>query len=339
MIKLITFTILLISGCTTNRLINIKQFKKNRTLVYTDYGSSSYHTKDIDNYIEALATLKSRSASLLYTCYTENINTSNINCDSYDSPKRSNLIYAIKKLKKLGFTISLRVYVDLKSNDWRAKWDPKDKKEAFKHLKSTLLDFAAFAQKHGVKDYVIGSEYERLTKPTYSHYWIDIINHIKSRYNGKIIYAANGNVSTFSKAEYEWINFWDNIGSIAVNHYPSFNGEPTFNKLKSNHLLFIKRYQKIQKKWNLPLYYTEVGFPLSSKGHIKPYQWIWDNKIGINKKLQRTNITSFIAALKKTKYSKIYFWRHMPFEQQTHPQGYLISDEDTLELITSELDN
>jgi hypothetical protein len=311
-------TLFITSSCS---FLNKKTFYK--SVVSTEYGAAAYAEKNRKEYARLLKKIDGNMASILMTCQTENKTSSEIDCNSENSPKKENLTKMIKELQSQGFKTSLRVYVDLLDGQWRAYWDPKDKKQAFTQLKKILVKYAKYSERQSVDLFILGAEYEKLTRPEFKEQWVDIISSVRKSYKGLITYGANSNYSTYKKPEYQWIPFWSYLDFIGIDHYPSFDGQnPTKENLIKHHDKYINLYQSVQK--DRPLYFNEVGFPSAKNGYKKPYQWIWDKNEENNFDQQSINISAFLEALKEKKVVGLSLWRYMPNESKVYPKGYNI---------------
>ena len=296
------------------------------SIVYTDYGSAGYKEKDNEKYFSLLKKANYKTADILFTCYTKDETSSKIDCDSYDSPKFANFSMLADKIKSKGFNLSLRVYVDLKNKKWRAYWDPANKEAAFLNLESVLVRFAKFANDKGAKSFLIGSEYEKLTRVKYKKQWQKIIQKIRKHYVGKVLYAANGNLNKKSKAEYEWVSFWDELDMMGINYYPPLKGKLTEVNLVRHHQSHIEKLKKFSKLKKKLLIFTEVGFPLAEKGIESPFEWRFKKKSKASAHKRDLSLETFLKISKEKKINGINIWRFYPDEKKVHPLGYIIDD-------------
>lgn len=327
MVKLFFFiSIIFISSCSTP-----KKETYYKSVVYTEYGSAAYSKASNDSYIALLKSVEANMASVLMTCHTQNVKTNDISCTSANSPKKDKLLNLIHELKKNHFMISLRLYVDSEDGQWRALWEPEDKEEAFKNLKNTLVEYAEFAQNASVEVFVIGAELEKLTRPIYKNKWIEIISAIRKVYKGKLTYGANSNISSYETAEYQWVNFWDQLDFVGIDHYPPYEGVPTLENLVKHNKDFIKKYNSIAQ--GKKIYFNEIGFPSAKNGIKKPYEWKWDTTETLDYNQQAINFKSFLVSTKNENVIGAALWRFMPNESKIHPAGYLINNEATIKAV------
>ena len=294
------------------------------SLVYTGYGSISYSNAANQAYEAIIKETGLKSADLLYTCYVADEFDHKINCSSEDSPKEKNFINLAKKLKKAGYHITLRIYVDLQNQKWRAFWHPKEIKLAFLELEKTLNHYASVAGQVKADTLLIGSEYEKLTQPKYLPYWKKLIKSTREKFSGKIIYAANGNINKGKKPEYTWVPFWDLLDNIGINYYPPFKGKPNKSTLSKHHKRELKKYVKFVTGFKKPLSITEVGFPLAESGLKTPYKWEYPKKERPNSSLRVLSFKTFLKEAHKLNIYNINLWRFLPNEEKYHPNGYVI---------------
>jgi hypothetical protein len=297
------------------------------SLVYTGYGASSYSLESNTEYKKVIKKGKLKAVDLLYTCYVENEKDHKIDCNSYDSPNEKNFIKLALQLKKLGHQVTLRIYVDLKNEKWRAYWRPTDDKKAFLNLSKTIVRFAAIATQIGATALIIGSEYEGLTVPKYLSQWKSIIAETKKKFSGEVLYAANGNPNKNNEPEYLRVPFWYLLDTIGVNYYPPFNGVPTKKNLHAHHRKQLEKYKKFSTTQKKKLAITEIGFPLAESGIKTPYQWLYSKTEKPNSKLRALSMRSFLEEAHKQGVHDIHLWRFLFNEPKIQPLGYVIDEE------------
>ena len=143
----------------------------------------------------------------------------------------------IRSLKSKGFKVMLKPHIwignlEFDPDNWRNKIDFDNEKELdlwFKNYKEFILYEAKIAEEHNVEIFVIGTELVELTK--YDDSWRDLIKSVRSVYNGKLTYAAEG-----LKAEN--ISFWDDLDYIGIDAY-----FPLSNKVNPN-------LDELRRGWN-----------------------------------------------------------------------------------------
>ncbi len=321
-------TVLLLSSCSTTM-----GGSWDTSIVFTDYGSASYSNAINSEYQKVIEDTGLKTADLLYTCHVKDENDPVIICADQDSPRRSRIAGLIKYFNQKKSQVTLRAYVDLRNQKWRAYWHPTPIDKGFESLQKYLVEMAIFADTHGVDQLIIGSELEKMTAPEYKDQWVKLIKAIKEKFKGKIIYAANGNSNERKMKEYQWVPFWSEVDGVGINHYPEYKGKITYSKLYQNHVRILKDLKLYAGKFSKPLYITEVGFPLAEKGIETPYKWEYPSDAKANLDYKLLNMSAFFNAAFKNDLRNIHLWRFLPQEEKVHPLGYLINDQATKEMI------
>lgn len=303
------------------------------SLVYTDYGANAYQEITNKTYIHYLKKAGLEVADLLYTCFTKDSKDHTVDCDSYDSPKKDNLKELSLLLKKEGFKLTLRFYIDLKNQKWRAFWKPKETELAFKNYEKELLRFSKLASDVKADTLIVGSELEGLTVSTNRGAWEKMIRKVREVYKGRVLYAANGNINKEKEPEYKRIFFWNIFDGIGINYYPPYKGNRNESSLLKHHKEEIHKLMKFSKDQNI--YLTEVGFPLAESGIETPYEWRYQKKEKPSPDLRNLSLKIFLSEVKKAKVSGVFFWRYFPREQEAHSLGYIV-DESFLSLLKNQ---
>lgn len=292
-------------------------------VAFTDYGRAAYSEAGLKKYREFEKATGLNTLDILFTCYTENETSHNIDCKSDDSPYWSRVESVISQAKKDGKEVTLRFYVDLRNGKWRAFWKPKKKLQAFNQLEKHLTYIAEKAATLNVDNLFIGSELEGLTIKGNLIHWITLIGKIKRVYRGKILYAANGNINKRKIPEYQWVPFWSLLNSIAINYYPPNEGPVKERTLRIHHKRKLGLLKKFASEKQQKLIISEVGFPLAAEGLKKPYEWRYSKKAKKDPLSRAMSVRLFLEVAKELEISQIHFWRFYPEEASENPLGYL----------------
>jgi hypothetical protein len=325
---LITFLIIFLTAqsCSSNYVPPRKEINNIHltSLVLSGYGSDTYQIDSVQTYLNELRELGANTASFLYTCHVDNINDSDIDCDSFDSPRLDRLSDAIKLARTQNFIVSLRVYIDVLDEKWRCYWNPENKKETFRNIKEILTDFAIYSEEHKLELFILGAEYCKLTGQAYTKEWLSIIKEVRSNFQGKITYGANwGPVD--GKKEWKEVGFWKELDFIGIDHYQPlpdiYNQKEIVNFQKQNFF----GYQRLARTIGKPLMLTELGFPGHEKGHLEPFEWRLTGRS--DEKRQATNFKATLVALGLSKqFSGVLIWR----KASKSPEEMLTYDKDAL---------
>ena len=96
---------------------------------------------------------------------------------------------------------------------------------------------------------------------------MELIRKIRKLYSGKITYASNWG------DEFENVGFWEELDYIGLDcYYPlSKNENATPEELDANFRNILKKIENIQKKYDKPLLFTEIGFRSISMPWRQPH--------------------------------------------------------------------
>lgn len=186
----------------------------------------------------------------------------------------SGLVLTAQLADSLGIKTMLKPHIWL-SRPAEGKWrsdiamdSPEEWKQWFAQYESFILHHARLAEAHDFAALCIGTELY-LTSVGHEAAWRQIIAKVREVYSGKITYAAN-----FYK-EYEEIQFWDALDFIGIQAYFPLSEitEPTVEQLKKGWQPHYQQIKQLQKKWNKPIVFTEVGYRSSTDAAIRPWEW------------------------------------------------------------------
>lgn len=117
-----------------------------------------------------------------------------------------------------------------------------------------ILDFAQIAQQEKIELFCFGTE---LRNPIAKRpkYWLQLIKKIKTIYKGKLTYAANWD-------DFEETPFWHEMDYIGIDAYfpLSKSKTPSVEELKVSWKSHLQKIEKVQKKYNKKVIFTEFGY-------------------------------------------------------------------------------
>lgn len=196
--------------------------------------------------------------------------------------------------------------VEMKTEaDW-AQW--------FEAYREFILYFANFAEKEGIPKFCVGTELEKTSHREKE--WRAIIREIKKVYSGELTYAANF-------TEYDKINFWDELDYIGIQAYfpLSKNENPTLKELKSSWGAVLPKIEKIVRRYNKPVIFTEIGYCNTVDAAIAP--WVWPNErkeTALSEEVQARCYQAFFdTAWQKEWLVGVYFWKWYPEVRDRNP--------------------
>ena len=178
----------------------------------------------------------------------------------------------------------------------------------FLNYETFILHYARLAQKNKIEIFCIGTELQQTSKREKE--WRSIITKIRSVYSGKLIYAANFH------EEYEHIRFWDALDYIGVQAYfPLAKSQRApVNELVKNWNEPLASIERVHKRFNKPVVFTEIGYRSDADAAIEPWRWPKETSdIIISNEAQSNCYQAFFtAAWNKSWLAGVYFWKWYP---------------------------
>lgn len=167
---------------------------------------------------------------------------------------------------------------------WRSniKMDsPEEWDTWFDSYERHMLHYAELAQYLKIDLLCIGTEFRSSIK-TQPKRWDKLVADIKKIYQGKLTYAANWD------GEYNNVKFWNQMDYIGIQAYfPLTNkNNPTLGEIKEGWNSHIKMLERLSKKHNKPILFSEIGYRSDASSTIEP--WVWGSSLD-----KLTNTTSF----------------------------------------------
>jgi hypothetical protein len=131
--------------------------------------------------------------------------------------------------------------------DWRA---------FLANYRSYVLRYARLAADTGADVLCLGTEMSRASQaPAITPDWRALADEVRSIYPGPLTYAAHFD-------EVEGVPFWDSLDYIGVDGYYPIAGLPAA----------LERLERLSKRWNRPVVFTEAGFASSAHALTEPWR-------------------------------------------------------------------
>ncbi len=231
--------------------------------------------------------------------------------------------------EQLGFAVMMKPQVwswmgwtgDIKMEN-EAEWDL-----FFKYYDEWIMHYALLAEIHHVEIFCVGNEFKNATL-SHQKKWQELFSKVRKVYSGKITYAANWG------DEFEKVTFWNDLDYIAVNcYYPlSSKTDPTDDELLLQMEKNLDLIESVQKKYNKPLLFTEIGFSSIDNPWISPHKD--NNEQGYNELAQKRCYEVMFKAMEDENWiDGIYIWKwpsYMDFskeyEKDFNPCGKLAEE-------------
>ncbi len=226
------------------------------------------------------------------------------------SRRDSSFINSIKQLHDKGIRVNLKPHLWM-SEGWRSNVNFKTDAEWanwFESYRKNMIHYAKIAALTKVELLCVGTELKTSLKQQ-PYAWLSLIKEIKTIYKGKLTYAANWD-DVFEQTE-----FWASMDYIGIQAYFPLTEEknPELSTIKKGWERHIIELEKLSKKFNKPILFTEVGYRSDESATIKP--WEWDSSFSrlTNKKSDKTQQMAYEALFQslwhKDWFKGTYIWQ------------------------------
>ena len=235
------------------------------------------------------------------------------------------ILKEIKLAKSYKFQVMLKPHIWLteswKPNIWRNQIDYKSKEKIqrwFDEYTKFIKNQVKMAIQSNVDFFVIGTELVKLTK--YEKHWRKLIADIREwGYKGKLTYACEA-------WNAKHIAFWDKLDFIGLDFYYSYKGSEDDNDIIDFYSSKLKDHIYHAQDFNLPIMFTEVGFPSHQKAIRNPALWR-SNSLKQDNARQKKGYEILRKSMEKVSYPYgIWIWKFVTtldsYESNAYPTGF-----------------
>ncbi len=136
----------------------------------------------------------------------------------------------------------------------------------FNYYEQWIIHYALIAELYDMEMFCIGVEFQNASLSEHNK-WDALFDKVRKIYSGKITYAANWGT------EFETVSFWNKLDFISVNcYYPlSKKTNPTDEELLTGFEKNLDVIEAVQKKYDMPVLFTEIGFKSIATPWINPH--------------------------------------------------------------------
>ena len=290
--------------------IKTSEFQKG--VVYTSWGQEELSSVASDLALEHLYNNGVRHIGLMVVWFQKTTSSDIIFSDKKDTPKDEALIHAINKAHSLGMKVMLKPHVDIKTDEWRGDIIASD--NWFKNYKDYMLYYAKLSEEHNVEMFCIGTEFVNITISKWYDQWLDIINAVRSVYEGPLSYSANWN-------EYEDVPFWKDLDYIGIDAYfpLTASNNPTKDEL-------VVAWEELADKigqWlkdmgleNKPVIFSEIGYSSADGTNKEPWRTFSHLPLDrVDEGEQADCLDAMLTVMSKRPWFKgMYWWNYFPKE-------------------------
>jgi len=245
--------------------VNPPNFEFMKSMNYVSWWIDQYSSPDSDNYLRELQSDNVKWVSILATQYQDSVNSNTIYPVESKTPSDASLVHAIQQAKSLGYKVMLKPHVDPLSgsrtdiimqseSDWTS-W--------FNSYKTFINHYAALAQNNNVDLFIPGTELKGTSAREGD--WRSVIDGVRQRYSGPLVYAANWD-------EYTAVPWWDAMDYIGVDAYFPLTqkADPTIHELLQAWQPISQALEQFSIQNSKKLLFTEIGYQSADGTNTHP---------------------------------------------------------------------
>lgn len=222
---------------------------------------------------------------------------------------------------KMGTEVIIKPHVWLgnpSDGKWRADiWmdSEEDWLEWETNYTSFILTCSKLSERHQLPLFCIGNEFY-LSTTKRPDYWRSLIKEVRKVYSGKLVYGANWD------REYKEIEFWDELDYIGVQAYFPLadRNDPTFEEIRDGWDVHLREIEKVSKKFNRKVIFTELGYRSTPDAAQYPWEWPDFTENLVQQISNKTQVNCYKAFFDKV-WGNEWFVGAMIWQWQCHDDG------------------
>ena len=193
---------------------------------YTSFGQDALATAGSDQSLTNMSIVGVDTVAINFWWFQDTVSSNAMGEDfSRYSSTISSVEHAIDTAHSLGMKVLLKPMLDVKDGTWRAYVNPSDKDQWFANYQSFLGTFADIAQAKGVDLFSIGCEMNTMEQAANNARWTNLIDNMRSRYDGELTYSANWGAIDQNIGGYENVPWWNQLDYIGIDAYFPISGQ------------------------------------------------------------------------------------------------------------------
>lgn len=233
--------------------------------------------------------LGARWVQITFPIYQRNYTSDVFPIADRRTPAKSSISEAIVHAKKRGLSVALHPILliqDKFDSHWRGQIQPTKRTRWYKSYRRWTKTICQIARDSDADLLVIGSELSSMQKDRTE--WVKIVDLARSNFNKYLSYSANWD-------QWDTVSFFDMLDALGVNSYlPLSPGDSPNKEFLIQQLLPFRSQLKLWSRKNeVPLYFTEVGYPSHDQGLLQP--WNQHAGHGVNEEIQSRGLEAFLS--------------------------------------------
>ena len=269
----LVMTLLLTQGQGTK----VKELTFQKGISYASWQHDAYDTPEADRSISSLKEIDVKWVSLVVTWYQEAPDSTIIYRDPRLTPDDEGIIRAIKLIHRLGMRVLLKPTVDVADGTWRGeiRFDSEEDWRAwFSSYRYFINYYAELAAKYGVEELSIGVELAGTIHREKE--WRRIIENVRSRFRGPLVYAANWD-------NYHNVSFWDALDYVGIDAYfeLAVRASPKLEELLAAWAPWAAELEAFHQQVQKPILFTEIGCRSLAGASAHPWDFLTSGEVDL----------------------------------------------------------
>ena len=245
---------------------------------------------EIDQALRDIDDLNVNTVNVPIVIEIPTLTSNEMKIDKYSKEKAIRLI---KKLKASNINVILEAYPWINNgSDYETEFNPEDKEKFFEDWKGILDNLIdEVANKYDVDIIITASNFNRLE--SYENQWIDIIEHVKEKFNGLVTYKTSWwytakwdeesikkyneklNNKIFSVVDFISIAAYFELSDKRENTVEDLEKCLSSTELYNRNQNIVEEIHNFYEKYNKEIYFGELGFPRRDYASMHP----WDSNV------------------------------------------------------------
>lgn len=227
--------------------------------------------------------------------------------NSPGSENDESIIHSLHSAQKLQMTTLLKPHVWL-WNSWPGDVqmdNEEDWSKFFDYYYRWIRHYAMLGEMREADIFCLGVEFQHATL-SHEKEWRTILKKLRGLFKGPITYAANWG------EEFEGIALWEELDYIGINcYYPlSKKDNPTDEDLREGCQKIIAKIDRVYKKYQKPILFTELGFRSVEAPWQQPHEEAGSR--AFNAEHQARAYRIFAESMKDKEWCRGMFWWKWP---------------------------
>lgn len=237
-----------------------------RAVTLVDWSRNGYLQPGARRELEAIAATGADRVAILVTAYQPSSTADSMGYDHIRSPSPEGVRHILAEASALGLEATIKLHIESDDGVWRAMIAPDDPGRWFAAYRRLLLPLAELAEEIDAPEFMIGTE----LAGTVAHegYWRDLIAEVRSRFSGKLLYAASWD-------EAPLVPFWDALDYVGVNfYYPvTTRKNPGRLEILAGWQAPLARLRLLHRQTGRPVLLSEIGYRSVDGAGMRPYEY------------------------------------------------------------------